>query len=119
MALSEFPCLKCGKRHQASKAEANGEAIWPSSDPACRRQSRMPDDLRTRIAAVLSKHRIYHRAVPFDWGCSCYEWQGKSADHDLHQADAVIEELSLMIDDSYRISYGHAFIVHGYYEVRD
>ena len=34
-------------------------------------------------------------------------------------ADAVIRELSLMIDDSYRIGYGNAFIVHGYYEVRD
>lgn len=34
-------------------------------------------------------------------------------------ADAVIRELSLMIDDSYRISYGTAFIVHGYYEMRD
>jgi hypothetical protein len=69
-----------------------------------KRMITMSDDLRTRIAAVLSKHRIYHRAfttgpVPLDWGCSCYEWQGKSADHDLHQADVVIAELGIYEDE--------------------
>ena len=56
----------------------------------------MSDDLRTRIIAALL-----------------------SEDDVALMADAVIRELSLMIDDSYRIGYGNAFIVHGYYEVRD
>ena len=62
----------------------------------------MSDDLRTRIADVICGMDALHAK----------QWS-------LDVADAVIEELSLMIDDSYRIGYGNAFIVHGYYEVRD
>ena len=60
----------------------------------------MSDDLRARIAAV-----VHQYSVPIPMAELV--------------ADAVIRELSLMIDDSYRIGYGNAFIVHGYYEVRD
>ena len=72
----------------------------------------MSDDLRTRIAAVQRAHR---EELCEENVCIC----GHHGDYPNHVADAVIRELSLMIDDSYRISYGNAFIVHGYYEVRD
>ena len=63
----------------------------------------MSDNLRDRIAAVIEKERN--------------QWAGGDAASET-LADAVIEALALMIDDSYRIGYGNAFIVHGYYEVR-
>ena len=66
--------------------------------------SPMSDDLRARIAAAIE--------------CERNKWAGSDAASET-LADAVIRELSLMIDDSYRIGCGNAFIVHGYYEVRD
>lgn len=29
MSVNEMPCLNCGERHQASKAEAEGDALIP------------------------------------------------------------------------------------------
>ena len=64
----------------------------------------MSDNLRDRIAKVLL-------------GDQPYTGPENAAAHIM--ADVLIEDLSLMIDDSYRISNGNAFIVHGYYEVRE
>ena len=64
----------------------------------------MSNNLRDRIVATVSWHRIYHRGDRAGWGCSCYKWQGSSAEHDLHVADAVILELETGLSFSERMT---------------
>ena len=78
----------------------------------------MTDNLRDRIAAVLTDHGAGADAWGVD-GCECGFGTSSLIEQATHQADVLIRELGLMIDDSYRIGYGNAFIVHGYYEVRE
>ena len=65
----------------------------------------MPDDLRTRIAAVQRAHRLWrYPGMTTGKECQC-GWTSEApiTDHPEHVADAVIRELGLRLDTTCHI----------------
>lgn len=74
-------------RPYRNREEANGESMIPVD--------RQPDDLRTRIAAVLNSHKADDRYD--EWSdCQCGNVGTRWADH---LADAVIAALGIYEDE--------------------
>ena len=116
-------CVKCGSNSVPGGNDLCWNCGWPwggnfKVEPPTLKSDPPNSSLRDRlIAVVTAASPVSRRFIAGDGYMSI----AIRSDEDAAAiaVDAVIDELSLMIDDSYRISYGNAFIVHGYYEVRD